>query len=158
MHRTQVVAAGARTMGSLHPTLLHATPFALVFLLCACVAPGPTREGDVQIAPVQPDDAPTFTLGADQRFIFGRPIADQRAMPAYPASALAARLPPLSVCVELETDEEGRVTAARPLDLAGSCAPAPRRAWRRPPRVAGSARRVPGRSRCGRGERARTRR
>ena len=75
----------------------------------------------MQIAPVRPDDAPTFTLAADQRFIFGRPIADRRAMPVYPASALEARLPPVSVCVELETDAQGQVTAARPIRVTGAC-------------------------------------
>lgn len=94
---------------------------ALMLVLCACKAPGPVREGDVQIAPVRPDDAPTFTLASNQRFIFGRPIADRRAMPVYPAGALSARLPPVSVCVELETDAHGRVTAARPVRVAGAC-------------------------------------
>lgn len=104
--------------------LLAAIPMTALLAACSSTPPRDTRAGDVAIDVVEPKSAGRLSLAAGQRFVMGRAIADDRAMPAYPAHRLAEGLVPLTVCAELETGPDGDVTAVRRLTSAAGCAPA----------------------------------
>ena len=84
---------------------------------------GPTRVGDVRIAPIEPPDALHLELESDEIFIVGAPFADDRRMPRYPTNLLAHRLPPVHLCAELETDTSGKVVASRAIAAPGCNSP-----------------------------------
>lgn len=73
----------------------------------------PVNSGDVGVSLLLPPPGAThLELAATQRFVYPN-LIDPVAMPEYPPRLLPSRLPPVTVCVEVDIGEDGGVFAVR---------------------------------------------
>ena len=102
-----------------------AVAWALV-LLAACTGVPLRPAGEVSVLSLEPEDAQRHPVANDEDFRVGQPLADTRALPAYPPQWLEHAPVRLRVCVELNVDESGSVTSVRPLrEIDGCDTPSP---------------------------------
>lgn len=80
----------------------------------------PGNAGNVAYQSIEPEDADRLQLSATQGYVSALAKAD-KALPIYPAQWLASRLAPVTVCVELFIDDNGRVYETHPLIQGVTC-------------------------------------
>lgn len=73
----------------------------------------PPNAGDVGVSLLLPPPGAThLELASTQRFVYPN-LIDPVAMPEYPPQLLPSRLPPATVCVEVDIGEDGGILAVR---------------------------------------------
>lgn len=111
-----------RTTRTLRP--FDVALLASVMGLSACVsAPAPApigRVGHTDITASIASADQRLTLASNESFLM--PLEDLgNAVPIYPADLLADALPPRTVCLQVDIDESGKVSAATPADDVDPC-------------------------------------
>ena len=76
-------------------------------------APPPVANVEVALVP-PPPGATRMQLDPSQAFVF--PLLVESSMPEYPPDLLALRLAPLTLCVDVDIDEQGGVSQVRRRD------------------------------------------
>lgn len=84
--------------------------------------PPPVASVDVALVP-PPPGATRLELDPGQAFVY--PLLVESRMPEYPADLLALRLPPHTLCVDVDIDAHGQVSAVRHRDGADCPASGP---------------------------------
>jgi hypothetical protein len=98
-------------------------------LLLASCAGAPAKlpsRGDVGLREVDAAVAPSARLTLAPNENFQRPLFDsENALPRYPETLLARRLPAQPVCLQVGISERGRVMLAEPVAAGAECAATP---------------------------------
>lgn len=102
----------------------------VIIALAGCVhgrvspasASAAARSGDVGVTDISAFAAPSgrLVLADNETFFLPLPAADN-ALPDYPQSSLAQRLPPQVVCVEVGVGTQGEVISTLPIAAAAEC-------------------------------------